>query len=558
MHPSNATCVEGEPHPSIFDFSGFETAKRHRLGRPRGNPLGLNPAGDLPFRMRANQGFYSLHPSNATCVEAHPSIFDFSGFETAKRHRLCRPRRNPLGLNPAKRHRLCRPRGNPLGLNSCWGSAVSHACKSRLLFGSIPATPHASRPIHPSLTLAGSKLLNWHRLCRPRGNPLGLNPAGDLPFRMRANQGFYSVHPSNATCVEAHPSSFVFISGFETAKRHRLCRPRGNPLGLNPAGDLPFRARANQGFYSVHPSNATCVEAHPSIFDFSGFETAKRHRLCRPRGNPLGLNPAGDLPFRMRANQGFYSLHPSNATCVEAHPSIFDFSGFETAKRHRLCRPRGNPLGLNPAGDLPFRMRANQGFYSLHPSNATCVEAHPSSFVSISGFETAKRHRLGRPRGNPLGLNPAGDLPFRMRANQGFYSVHPSNATCVEAHPSSFVFISGFETAKRHRLCRPRGNPLGLNPAGDLLFRMRANQGFYSVHPSNATCVEAHPSIFDFSGFETAKRHRLCRPRGNPLGLNPAGDLPFRMRANDVQPFAGNRTPRYIASSCPSIQLCFY
>ena len=58
---------------------------------------------------------------------------------------------------------------------------------------------------------------------------------------------------------------------------------------------------AAQGRY-VNPTNACqSFQPHPSAFAFSGFEGAKRHRLCRPSGNPLGLNPAGVLLFRMRA-----------------------------------------------------------------------------------------------------------------------------------------------------------------------------------------------------------------------------------------------------------------
>ena len=49
-------------------------------------------------------------------------------------------------------------------------------------------------------------------------------------------------------------------------------------------------------------------------------------------------------------------LLPAKASC---HPSTFAFSGFEGAKQQRLCRPSGNPVGLNLAGVSLFRMRAH-------------------------------------------------------------------------------------------------------------------------------------------------------------------------------------------------------
>ena len=102
---------------------------------------------------------------------------------------------------------------------------------------------------------------------------------------------------------------------------------------------------AAQGRY-VNPTNACqSFQPHPSAFNaFSGFEGAKWHRLCRPSGNPLGLNPAGVLPFRMRAHR---RRQPNQCACqsFQPHPSTFAFSGFEGAKRHRLSRPSGNPLG---------------------------------------------------------------------------------------------------------------------------------------------------------------------------------------------------------------------
>ena len=275
-----------------------------------------------------------------------------------------------------------------------------------------------------------------------------------------------------------------------------------------------------------------CLPPHPSSFVFSGFEGAKRQRLCRPSGNPLGLNPAGVLPFRMRAHRRRWRLWRAFGVaggprccpeplrqpnqCLPPHPSSFVFSGFEGAKRQRLCRPSGNPLGLNPAGVLPFRMRAHR-----------------------------RRWRLWRAFGVAGGPRCCPE-PLRQ-PNQ-----------CLPPHPSSFVF-SGFEGAKRQRLCRPSGNPLGMNPAGVLLFRMRAHRRRWRLRRAFGVagaprccpeplrqpnqCLPPHPSSFVFSGFEGAKRQRLCRPSGNPLGLNPAGVLPFRMRAHLASKFYTTVSP---------------
>ena len=118
----------------------------------------------------------------------------------------------------------------------------------------------------------------------------------------------------------------------------------------------------------------------PSTFAFSGCEGAKRQRLCRPSGNPVGVNLAGVSLFRMRAHgwrwglwrafgtadaarccSGPFFAQPMPAACQSSllHPSTFAFRGFEGAKRQRLCQPSGNPLGPNLAGVSLFRMRAH-------------------------------------------------------------------------------------------------------------------------------------------------------------------------------------------------------
>ena len=164
-----------------------------------------------------------------------------------------------------------------------------------------------------------------------------------------AAQGRY-VNPTNACqSFQPHPSTFAF-SGFEGAKRHRLCRPSGNPLGLNPAGVLLFRMRAHQMENAPWKAGRSVGTSHPSV------HRPPPRACCRFARVLPGDAGGGDVPLEWLvphdAAQGRY-VNPTNACqSFQPHPSTFAFSGFEGAKRHRLCRPSGNPLGLNPAGVL--------------------------------------------------------------------------------------------------------------------------------------------------------------------------------------------------------------
>ena len=140
---------------------------------------------------------------------------------------------------------------------TCLWSGWCPTMLPRAVTSTQPMPAKASSPTHPPLLLAGSKVPNG-------SGSADQVPAGVLPFRMRltgdaggcdvplewlvphtAAQGRY-VNPTNACqSFQPHPSTFAF-SGFEGAKRHRLCRPSGNPLGLNPAGVLLFRMRAHR------------------------------------------------------------------------------------------------------------------------------------------------------------------------------------------------------------------------------------------------------------------------------------------------------------------------
>ena len=105
-----------------------------------------------------------------------------------------------------------------------------------------------------------------------------------------------------------------------------------------------------------------------------------RHHVSGRMGRPLGLNPAGVLPFRNHARQ---SLLRTNWPPLVGLKTCLAFSGFESIYlsisiallylgfavllavskmpfRHHVSGRFGRPLGLNPAGVLPFRNHARQ------------------------------------------------------------------------------------------------------------------------------------------------------------------------------------------------------
>ena len=268
------------------------------------------------------------------------------------------------------------------------------------------------------------------------------------------------------------------------------------------------------------------------------------------------------------------------------HPSTFAFRGFEGAKRQRLCRPSGNPVGVNLAGVSLFRMRAHGWRWGLwrafgmadaarfcsgplRPPNqclplakASCFNRPPLLLVGAkvpngSGSADLVATRwawilLGFPCFGCVLTGDAGgcDVPWngwcRTVLLRAVTFAQPMPAACQSSllHPSTFAF-RGFEGAKRQRLCRPSGNPVGVNLAGVSLFRMRAHGWRWGLwrafgravtfaQPMPAACQSSllHPSTFAFRGFEGAKQQRLCQPSGNPVGVNLAGVSLFWMRAH--------------------------
>ena len=64
-----------------------------------------------------------------------------------------------------------------------------------------------------------------------------------------------------------------------------------------------------------------------------------------------------DVPLEWLMPHGF--ALPAACQSFLLQPSTFAFSGCEGAKRQRLCRPSGNPVGVNLAAVCLFRMRAH-------------------------------------------------------------------------------------------------------------------------------------------------------------------------------------------------------
>ena len=162
------------------------------------------------------------------------------------------------GLKGAQTRSALQTKRPPIGPESCRGSAVSHGLPSA-----------NTSPL--SRFLAGSKVPKRDRLCRPNGHPLGLNPAGAVLFRMG--------------CPAPIPPCF---------QRVRRCL---NEIGSADQTATPWAGILLWGFAVSH--GLPSANTSPLSRFLGGSKVPKRDRLCRPNGHPLGLNPAGALPFRM-------------------------------------------------------------------------------------------------------------------------------------------------------------------------------------------------------------------------------------------------------------------
>ena len=337
------------------------------------------------------------------------------------------------------------------------------------------------------------------------------------------------INPSKAKAsTTTHPSIALLLAGSKALKRPLVRKPMGHPLGLNPAGVLLFRNRALGGAaestvllratakastpFHPHPS------IHPSLFAFSWFEGAETAPGPQTNGPPLGpeswwgsavSQPCPRRCFCSRiqgAAQGHgQSFHPIPYPSI--HPSLFAFS------YPRCC--------YGPRPKLPPHSTP------IHPS------IHPSIYLSLllAGSKVLKRPLVRRPIGHPLGVNPAGVLLFRNRAPIGGVSVAESTVLLRAAakastfhpiplpsiHPSIhlFAFIAGSKVLKRPLVRKPMGHPLGLNPAGVLLFRNRALGGVSAAAHSGCAMLSMAVSTVLF---------RQLNPQccSGPLYFNPS------------------------------------
>ena len=268
-------------------------------------------------------------------------------------------------------------------------------------------------------------------------------------------------------------------------KRPLVRKPMGHPLGLNPAGVLLFRNRALGGAaestvllratakastpFHPHPS------IHPSLFAFSWFEGAETAPGPQTNGPPLGpescwgsavSQPCPRRCFCSRiqgAAQGHgQSFHP--ITYPSIHPSLFAFS------YPRCCS--------GPRPELPPHSTP------IHPS----IHLSLFAFSWFEGAETALGPQTNWP---PLGREscwgsavsqPCPRRCFCSRihgvAQSRGQSFHiPPYSTPIHPSIHLFAFIAGSKVLKRPLVRKPMGHPLGLNPAGVLLFRNRALGG---------------------------------------------------------------------------------
>ena len=176
-------------------------------------------------------------------------------------------------------------------------------------------------------------------------------------------------------------------------------------------------------------------------------------------------------------------------------------------KRPLVRKPMGHPLGLNPAGVLLFRNRALGGVSAADSTvllratakASTPFHPHPSIHLSLllAGSKVLKRPLVRRPIGHPLGVNPAGVLLFRNRA------LYIRDVSAAESAESTVLLRAVTSNDPRPKL-PPHSTPI--HP-----FHPHPHPP-PSIHPS------IHPSLFAFSWFEGAETAPGPQTNGPPLG----------------------------------------
>ena len=397
------------------------------------------------------------------------------------------------------------------------------------------------------------------------------------------------INPSKAKAsTTTHPSISLLLAGSKALKRPLVRKPMGHPLGLNPAGVVLFRNRALGGAaestvllratakastpFHPHPS------IHPSLFAFSWFEGAETAPGPQTNGPPLGpescwgsavSQPCPKRCFCSRiqgAAQGHgQSFHPIPYPSI--HPSLFAFS------YPRCC--------YGPRPKLPPHSTP------IHPS----IHLSLFAFSWFEGAETALGPQTNWPplgRESCWGSAVSQPCPRRcfcsrihgvvlLRAAAKASTFHPIPLPSIHPSIHLFAFIAGSKVLKRPLVRKPMGHPLGLNPAGVLLFRNRALGGAaestvllratakastpFHPHPS------IHPSLFAFSWFEGAETAPGPQTNGPPLGPEScwgsavSQPCPRRCFCSRIQGAAQGHGQSFhpipYPSIHPSISLCF-
>ena len=181
----------------------------------------------------------------------------------------------------------------PLGLESCWGLAVSHACRTE---------PFADRLWHAfALFLAVSKMPFRHPICGRITYRFvfgGFEDAVSAPS-LRTNytpwleSGCFACMPHRALCGPIVTLFCFVFSGFEEAVSAPSLRTNYLPLGLESCWGSPFCTHAAQS-----PLRRDC-----GTLTHGFWLGLLRHPVCGRITYPLGLNPAGVSLFGMHAAQ---------------------------------------------------------------------------------------------------------------------------------------------------------------------------------------------------------------------------------------------------------------
>ena len=218
---------------------------------------------------------------------------------------------------------------------------------------------------------------------------------------------------------------------------------------------------------SIHPSISLCF--------YSWFEGAETAPGPQTNGPPLGPESCWGSAVSQPCPRRCFCSRIQGA--AQGHGQSFHPIPYPSIHLSLLLAIHGAAQGHG------------QSFHPIPPPSI-----HPSIYLSLllAGSKVLKRPLVRRPIGHPLGVNPAGVLLFRNRALGGVSvaestvllraaakasTFHPIPLSSIHPSIHLFAFIAGSKVLKRPLVRKPMGHPLGLNPAGVLLFRNRALGG---------------------------------------------------------------------------------